>query len=177
MPEVLDEEDSMLITKTQSVLLDTRELYLTQFETSVNCSLGIAGDNAKSYRLTPKSYCSPILVGNRKASTSQYYVFKPDGSRVLFGCFDKHCKTCTFDVDISEKDICIPMENSGQSFVVSHEKKITEKILSANNGTSAITIFFNDKNSCEISEDKDKDAPLRRCSVPPLNWETKMTGA
>jgi hypothetical protein len=160
-PEVLDEEDEMLITKTKSILLDTRWLYLTQFETSVNCSLGVAGDKAKSYRLTPKSYCSPILAGNRKAKTSQYYVFKPDGSRVLFGCFDKHCKTCTFDVDISEKDRCIPMENNGQSFVVSHEKKITEKILSENNGTSAITIFFNDKNTCEVSEDnEDTDGPL-----------------
>jgi len=160
-PEAFDEEDSMLITKTQSVSLDTRELYLTQFETSTNCSLGIPGDNAKSYRLTPKSYCSPILVGKRKASTSQYYVFKPDGSRVLFGCFDEHCKTCTFDVDIREKDTCIPMSNSGQSFVVSHKAKITEKILSGNNGTSAITIFFNDKNSCKLSSDKeDKEAPL-----------------
>ena len=167
-PTEIDDDESLnvdkknrFLTTSYSSVLDTREVFLTQFETSVNCSVATPGDNAKTYRLTPKSYCSPIVVGSKKLPTSQYYVFKPDGSRVLFGCFDKFCKTCDFDVDISKKDSCIPMENYGQSFIISYRENFVENILSENNGSSAATFYFNDKSSCDLANfEKDKKRPI-----------------
>ena len=160
-PTVIEDEipyndQTFFLTKTRSPLLDKREIYLTQFESSTNCSLSSVGDNAKSYRLTPKSYCSPILVGRRRAETSQYYVFKPDGSRLLFGCFDKFCKTCDFDVDITEKESCITMENYGISFSVSYNENFISEKIAGNNGTSAVTFYFNDRNNCSLSQDKEQ---------------------
>ena len=159
-----DSEDQTIFLTPRSGKnsLDRREVFLTQFETSTNCSLATPGDNAKSYRLTPKSYCSPIVVGSKKSSTPQYYVFKPDGSRILFGCFDKFCKTCTFDVDISNKDSCIRMENNGQSFVISYQENYVENnILAGNNRTSAATFYFNDQSSCDLTKSKaDSKRPL-----------------
>ena len=78
----VDTEQTIFLTNGRSASLDTREVFLTQFETSLNCSLASPGDNAKTYRLTPKAYCSPIVVGSHRKSTSQYYVFKPDGTRL-----------------------------------------------------------------------------------------------
>ena len=163
--ETDDDDDSLggdkrnrFLTSSQGSALDTRQIYLTQFETSTNCSLSSPGDNAKSYRLTPKSYCSPIVVGSERLATSQYYVFKPDGSRVLFGCFDKFCKTCTFDIDITNKDSCIPLENNGQSFMISYsENLVEENILSENNGSSAATFYFNEESFCDLSRAKDRE--------------------
>ena len=159
-PSKIDDEipyndETIFLTKTQSSLLDSRELYLTQFESSSNCSLSTPGDNAKSYRLTPKSYCSPILVGSSRAPTSQYYVFKPDGSRLLFGCFDNLCKDCSFDVDIREKESCIPMENFGQSFSISYNENFISERMAGNNGSSAATFYFNNKQDCQLSPDSE----------------------
>ena len=155
--EIPYNDQTFFLTKSQSSLLDSREVYLTQFESSTNCSLSSVGDNAKSYRLTPKSYCSPILAGSRRALTNQYYVFKPDGSRLLFGCFDKFCKTCDFDVDITEKETCIKMENYGISFSISYNENFISERIAGNNGTSAVTFYFNDKNNCSLSRDKENN--------------------
>ena len=149
------------MTNSRSSGLDSREVFLTQFETSLNCSLSQPGDNAKTYRLTPKAYCSPIVVGSEKKSTQQYYVFKPDGTRLNFGCFDKFCKTCSFDVDISVKDSCISNDVNGQSFIISYSQNTVDSILAQNNGTSAATFFFNDQSGCDLSRSvQDSRRPL-----------------
>ena len=145
-----EEQAGMIISRNNPVLIDTKPVYLVQYETSFNCSMQRPGDNAKTYKLTPKPYCSPITVGHTDSESNQFYVFKPDGSRVLFGCFDKFCKTCTFDVDIRIKDACISLPNHGQSFIVSDNPASVQNSFSENNGTASVTIFFDVEKPCEF---------------------------
>lgn len=149
-------EQNMIISRNNAPSLDTNPVYLVQYETSDNCSMQRPGDNAKTYRLTPKSDCSPITVGARDSNTNQYYVFKPDGSRVRFGCFDKQCKTCTFDVDIRTKDICVAESDNGQSFMVSDAADSVLRPLETNNGSTSISIFFDVEKPCEFSRPLDE---------------------
>ena len=142
----------MIISRGTAAVLDPHPVYLVQYETSVNCSMQRPGDNAKTYKLTPKAYCSPITAGNEDAETNQFYVFKPDGSRVLFGCFDKYCKTCTFDIDIRTKDACISVQNHGQSFVVSDNAASVERSMVGNNGSLSVSIFLDVEKPCEFEK-------------------------
>ena len=149
--EEQSQRDTMIISRDNiTPNLDTNPVYLVQYETSDNCSMQRPGDNAKTYRLAPKDECTPITVGQKNSNTNQYYVFKPDGSRVLFGCFDKQCKTCTFDVDIRTKDVCIPQPSNGQSFVVSSAADSVHRSLAGNNGSTSVSIFLDIEKPCEF---------------------------
>ena len=148
-----EEEETILSRRIPLTAMDPRPVFLVQYETSSNCSLSDPGANAKTYRLTPRAYCSPITVGAGPTATAvQYYVFKPDGSRILFGCFDKFCKTCTFDLDVRERDTCLPVTQQSQSFVLSGQPDRVEKMLAdENNGTLAVSIFFDVDQPCDLN--------------------------
>ena len=150
--EIHPERDMIISRGLTPNLLELDPIYLIQFETSDNCSMSGIGDNAKTYRLIPKSECTPIVVGNKNNPTNQYYVFKPDGSRVLFGCFDAACKTCSFNVNIRQKDVCVPQADNSQSFIASTDPARIQKSFSNNNGTKSISIFFNINDPCEFDE-------------------------
>jgi hypothetical protein len=148
-------EETILSRRIPLTAMDPRPVFLVQYETSANCSLAAPGANAKTYRLTPRAYCSPITVGGSgptaAAAAVQYYVFKPDGSRILFGCFDKYCKTCGFDLDVRQQDACISVPGQGQSFVLSSRANTVEKTLAENNGTLAVSIFFDVNKPCDFN--------------------------
>jgi len=168
------QDPQMIISRGPTSTLGVNPVYLVQYETSVNCSLHRLGDNAKTYKLTPKPYCSPITAGNQASETNQYYVFKPDGSRILFGCFDKFCKTCSYNVDISAKDVCIPATNHGQSFVVSASADTTQEVVSTNNGTLSMAVFFNKDRSCQLNlEDDDREEAVMIASTYELGLENQ----
>ncbi len=150
--EEQDRHDMIISREITPSLLEADPVYLIQYETSENCSMSRIGDNAKTYRLIPKASCSPILAGNKNTETNQYYVFKPDGSRVLFGCFDEQCKTCIFDVNISKKDVCVPQKNNGQSFIASMNPDAIKQSFVSNNGTKSISIFFDINDPCEFDK-------------------------
>ena len=157
----LAEDDDVMINwadEGTTFVADPREILLIHFETSTDCSLQKPGDNAKVYRLTPKSYCSPITVGGSERPTEQYYVFKPDGSSINFGC-SKHCKGCLFqDVKIAKKDVCIARPNNGMSFVATRNPNYINKQLLKTNGTSAISFFFNHRDACKLVPSRERTA-------------------
>ncbi|MFN9957808.1 MAG: hypothetical protein ACK55I_32280, partial [bacterium] len=84
--------------------------------------MNVPGDHAKTYILIPKVQCSPIVAGQLSSEADSkilfFYVFKPDGSRVLFNCA-ANCTDCAYNIDVHLHDTCRPHLHQGQSFVLS----------------------------------------------------------
>ena len=157
----LDDEDVMITNwfdqRGARTPLGPEELLLIQFDSSTDCSLKNVGDKAIVYRLKPQSYCSSIVKGNNAAETGDNYVFKPDGSSLNFGCFNKNCKGCQFqDLKIQEKDVCVPWPSNGVSFVATHNESFVKEKLSSTNGTTAISFIFNGRLSCDLHSVRSK---------------------
>ena len=169
------EDDSVMINWSDSRprSMDDPPILLIHFETSSDCSLKNPGDNAKVYRLTPKSFCSSISIGREERPTLKYYVFKPDGSSLNFDC-PKHCKGCRFqDVKIAEKDMCISRPNDAMSFVATHNPNYLDEMLSQSNGTSSISFFFNNRDACGLVPTKSQVAGEMVASTYQLGKENR----
>ena len=141
-------DEHFLVPNSLPKLSHKHPIYFTHFETSENCSLETQGDNAKTYLLFPIPYCSPIYISSNKTISNQFYVFKPDGSKMRFLCLDKNCTTCIFNLDMREKNKCVK-GNMGQSFFVSLAENSVAKVLPTNiDRASFLTLYFDDNKEC-----------------------------